>query len=411
MFPVPRKLARLATALALSSPIIFATGCYEGAPVGPDDAPAGVSRAFSAWAPGASDTCAPEIHDKFAVVGVDGKLYPTWHPPVDPETGCSFGHEHGRNPRGSDLYPDVGDIPFGYVNEVADLFAPHVGHKIEWENDVRMSAGFGDVGDALFEIRCDVLVELHQGSAGAGSFIQPMHELVYHARCDGGTELHVSVMSAIGHAGEFVSNCDSDLHIEVAPGLPAGAPDGGGKRRIPTRDCIERHVFVPEGGRSNFSAALRESWQMSQSIRTVSGHRLASIGPYFNVFNPSRYYDPSSPDLVGRPIDLCYEVLENGHRARGSMCEGVVDGLTFDDPRSPFDGAHRDVDINSIRITNADGPEVWYTDVFGHNARREPFPKSIRQIIARVDNEAVTPSGPSIGRDRHYGVGGVHAPN
>ena len=81
----------------------------------PPDAPA--SRALGLWEPYGPDTCTPAIHESYAVVGPDGKVYPTWHPPVDPATGCTFGHEHGRDPRGSDLYDEVGPIPFGYANE------------------------------------------------------------------------------------------------------------------------------------------------------------------------------------------------------------------------------------------------------------------------------------------------------
>src|SRR5205807_1369689 len=83
-----------------------------------------------------------EVHNSYSVVGPDRKLYPTWHPPVDPVTGCSFGHDHGRDPRGSALYAEVGPIPFGYANEQLDVYDPanprhedHFGHKIEWEND------------------------------------------------------------------------------------------------------------------------------------------------------------------------------------------------------------------------------------------------------------------------------------
>lgn len=399
-------------ASAITVTICLIGGCGDGALVDLDDAPSGPSRAFSAWTPGPFDTCTPEVHDQYATVGPDGKLYPTWHPPTDPETECTFGHEHGRDPAGSDLYAAVGDIPFGYANEVADLFAPHVGFKIEWENDVEMSVGLGDVGESLFRVTCDVLVELHQGSAGAGAFINPLHELVYHAKCSDGTELHFTKVSTIGHAGEFVRSCDNDVEIEVAPGEPAGAPDGGGRRRIPDRQCVLDHILVADGEDSNFRAGLRESWQLSESLRSAEGHRLASVGPYFNVENPSRYYDPSSPDLVSRPVDLCFEVLATGEQARGGLCEGVVPGVTWDDPRSPFDGAHRDVDINSIRLSNKEGPEIWYTDVFGRNGQTKPFEGSIKQFIAMRNNEAVTPSGPAVGRDRHYGEGkGVHPPN
>lgn len=76
-------------------------------PVVPPEDPAGtgeVASAYGKWEPSEIDTCSAEIHDAWSTVGPDGKLYPTWHPPVDPMTGCTFGHEHGRDPSGSDLW-------------------------------------------------------------------------------------------------------------------------------------------------------------------------------------------------------------------------------------------------------------------------------------------------------------------
>jgi hypothetical protein len=69
------------------------------------------------------------------------------------------------------------------------------------------------------------------------------------------------------------------------------------------------------------------------------------------------------------------------------------------------------VDVNSNDIRNAEGPQFWYTDPLGRNARTEPFPGSIRQYIARMDNSGRGGSGPAIGRERDYGDGRAHAPN
>ena len=122
------------------------------------------SRAFSLWAPGPNDTCAKEQHDAYSVVGPDGKLYSTWHPPVDPTSGCSFGHEPGRDPHGSHLYRLVGDMPLGVANEALETFdlanprrEDHVGHKIEWENDVPMRVNAG-VASAILQVTCDVMI-------------------------------------------------------------------------------------------------------------------------------------------------------------------------------------------------------------------------------------------------------------
>ncbi|MEZ4415312.1 MAG: hypothetical protein R3E10_06125 [Gemmatimonadota bacterium] len=401
--PTSSTLHRIAFAV-LAVPVLL-LACDSNGLMGPDDAPAGLSRAYSTWQPGTTDTCTTEIHDRYAVVGSDGKLYPTWHPPVDPETGCTFGHEHGRDPRGSDLFDKVGMIPFGLANEAIDFFAPHQGYKIEWENNVEMRAQ-GGVG-GLFRIECDVMFELHQGTDGAGRFIQPKHEMGYFVECSDGTAARFQIVTTIGHEGEYVRSCDGQ---HVTARVVENGLQGGGQRVIPDITCLERELLVPEGQRSNFGV-LRESWQFSQSLRTSAGQSIVSIGPYFQVHNPSRVFDPNAANLLANVVDYCFVERTDGLKARGSLCEQSAAGTSWDNPTSAFDGAHRHVDINSIHVRNQGGSEVWYTDGFGRNGSPTPFPGSIRQFVASTDNGALTPNGPAIGANRPYGGQGVHAPN
>jgi hypothetical protein len=78
-----------------------------------DPANATPSLAFGIWNPGPKDTCTKEQHDAYTVVGPDGKLYPTWHPPTGPGR-CTFGHEHGLDPRGD----ETGGLPFGVASAI-----------------------------------------------------------------------------------------------------------------------------------------------------------------------------------------------------------------------------------------------------------------------------------------------------
>jgi hypothetical protein len=405
---------------AVCAGVLALAACTDAA-AGPDAAPTpiGPSVAYDVWMPGPGDTCTPEIHNAYSTVGPDGKLYPTWHPPTDPVTGCTFGHEHGRDPRGSKLYPVVGDLPFGYVNEQLDVAAmgihrheDHVGHKVEWENDVRMQIETG--AGALFEVRCDVLTKLHQGTHSRDAFTNNLHELFYHIRCNEGTEMHVRLLSAIGTPGQFESTCGGT--VVVGPATPPNSPNGGGRRRIPTRACVESRILRPLGSRSEFGS-LHESWETSNSVRTATGRTLASFNPYFQVFRPSRIFDPAAPSGVGRPIDLCYAVGVNGERAQGGECAQSTDsGRVLDvqwfDPRSRFNGVRRQVDINDNNVNNADGPTVWYSDPFGRNAQPAPFPGSVRQVIARIRNDwGFDLRGPTVGGQRDYGGAGVRAPN
>lgn len=384
--------------------------------------PIGPGRSFGIWTPGPNETCTKDDHDRYSTVGPDAKVYPIWHPPVDPVTGCTFGHEHGRDPHGSKLYASVGDIPLGYANEQLDTWDPsgqrhedHVGHKIEWENDIELEFE-SDAADQLFQVRCDVLTKLHQGTHSKDAFTNNLHELVYHIRCNDRTEMHVTVMAAIGIPGQFERSCDRAT-IAVGPAVPANSPEGGGVRIIPDRYCVDREILVAPGQRSDFEA-LHENWETSISIRTTNGRTVAFFNPYYQVLLPSRFYDPAAVNITGRPIDVCYEVTPAGERASGSSCDrstanGTVTGMLFDDPRSEFNGVRRQVDINENSIDNADGPTIWYSDPFGRHARPDSFPGAIRQFVARVNTNRsnLGSSGPVLGRERRYGGTGTHAPN
>ncbi|HTS87069.1 MAG TPA: hypothetical protein VMG41_01155 [Gemmatimonadales bacterium] len=381
----------------------------------------GNAVAYNIWTPDSMDTCTPAIHNQYSIVGPDGKRYNTWHPPVDPETGCTFGHEHGRDPRGSKLYSKVGPIPFGLANEALETWDPqnvrhedHYGHKVDWENDIQFVRQDG-VSGALFSITCDVLVKLHQGTHSKDAFTNNLHEIVYHVQCTDGTEMHVTLLTPIGTPGGFTRSCDG-TRVDVAAPVPGNSPNGGGQRLIPDRTCVDEFLNVGPGQRADYNSALHESWQTSNSIRTSNGHTIASFNPYFQVLFPSRFYDPGVAGITGRPIAQC-DSLNPGRDATNDLCDestsnGALRGLAYDDPRSKFNGVLRFVDINSNNINNAGGQEVWYTDPFGGHASTSPFPGSIRQWVATVNNNyGFNVDGPAIGFDRNYGTTSTHAPN
>src|SRR5688572_20814797 len=91
---MPRDLRGLMARCCLVPLCLVLLSCQTDRVAGPGEA-RGDSRALSAWAPGPADSCTPEIHNRYTTVGPDGLRYPTWHPPTDPGSGCTFGHEHG----------------------------------------------------------------------------------------------------------------------------------------------------------------------------------------------------------------------------------------------------------------------------------------------------------------------------
>ncbi|HYC32739.1 MAG TPA: hypothetical protein VEB59_10665 [Gemmatimonadales bacterium] len=355
------------------------------------------------------------------MIGPDGKVYPAWHPPTGPG-GCTFGHEHGRDPRGSDLYRDIGSPPFGYANEVraeADPANPrdedHVGHKIEWENDLVLRVGGDGAGNATAV--CDVLYKIHQGSHSKDAFTNNLHEVAYHLRCDEGTEVHLTLLLAIGAPGGFTRACTESDDIAVGPPTPANSPPGLGIRYIPDRECVERHMLLPAGQASNYVSALHERWNTLNIVDRSASQPLVFFNPHFHVELPSRFYDPALPSAIGRPIDVCYETDALGERASGGACAvstdgGATTGVAYDDPRSRFNGAQHSIQLNVTRLTNAGGPTVWYTDALGHHAAPEPFEHSIRQHIAAVNSEVgVDFDEVFIGAGRDYAGPGVRSPN
>ena len=397
------------------------------------------SHALGLWTPTAFDTCPAALHDSYSVVGPDGKRYPTWHPPrvIDPATGdrCSFGHEHGRNPARSDLREWIArhlagagrrqaGIPFGIANEALDAYAAanpgtperhedHVGHKIEWQNDVELERSSGG-GQTHIGVTCDLLTKLHQGSHSTDALGNNVHELLYAVRCDDGTRLLATKLVTFGEPNEFVRACDKET--VVGAGTSYAYPAGTGVRFIPDRACIENHVLVGSGQYSQFSRGLYEDWLSANYLRTAEGEEIAYFDPHFAVFNPSRYgYEGGA---IGRVIDVCWEETPGGDAARGGACgdatgQGTIETpLPFDSPASPFNGAHREVYFNQTTVRNEGGPKRWWTDPYGGNASTQPFPGAVCQLVSATDNSSwPTLESQAFGADRPYGGRGVHAPN
>jgi hypothetical protein len=422
------------------------------------------SMSIGLWTPTKWDTCSQALHDTFSVIGPDNKRYPTWHPPsaVDPETGrtCTFGHEHGRDPSGSALWAQIqrsyGGVLFGYANEQLDVFnqskgiingmrhEDHVGHKIEWENDVPMfeSTTTGGANRRALAVTCDFLMKIHQGTHSKDAFTNNMHELLYAMQChDGanggiGTKVIVTKMVLFGDPGSFSEGSPAGGFKAIAVGAasPANSPAGpvGTLRSLPTVNRIRQSILVPPAQWSQFSLGLYEDW-ISANYLTAGSTQLAYFDPHFAVFSPSRYYDPSYPDALGRSIDVCWKSeMVNGtvEKARGGECDRLTnDGalttpIPYDDPRSPFNGLQREFYFNNTVLTNDGRPEQINTNPFGAQASRSPFSGSIKQFVAAVDNRRRTEDGRisrggrvysmesvAIGKTRYYGDPGVHAPN
>lgn len=355
-------------------------------PSNPVDPSRPASAALGQWTPNAAfDTCTQAFHDTFVVLGPDGKRYPTWHPPVavDPANGreCTFGHEHGRDPRGSALWEfarehfafdanrngrvepaerDASGIPFGYVAEQlfaanaangtpsANRFEDHFGYKIAWENGLRRERLVNGQTQTL-DLFCDVLSVVHQETHTVESLASNLHQLTYAIDCNRGADvsrysvkLLASVMATFGNPASFVANVPGTGSTTVAFGTaqPANSPAGGTERGrvIPTIDNVRSDIFVPRGQTSNFTTGLVETWSSAVSLGKPDGSELAAFDPAFTVYSPSRFHDPAAPDGIRRSIDLCYSGLDASgqfvddplrasgilRQARGAECGSIA---------------------------------------------------------------------------------------
>ncbi|MEO3821815.1 cellulose-binding domain-containing protein [Plantactinospora sp. B24E8] len=377
-----------------------------------------------------SGECSVEIHARYWTYGPDGKVYPTWHPTRDP-SGCNFGHEHGDDPRPSDLYSTVGWPAFGYTSEVmldnmaehSHRHEDHVGHKVLTVNNVNVIQG--DNGTSFFPPQgttiatCDTLLKFHQGTHSPDAFSNNVHELLFNQRCvasNGGqvTEARYNAMIPLGRAGGFSpSECPGfgGAFINVQPAVPADSPSDTRSlgRLITEPGCVQAiregrtHYDPLYPNPVPFTVSDMDDFWFSDFSVTGSGLNFR-LAPLFYVVNPSRYYDPSKPNNLGRIVDLCYTNLAGGDYCNQARQAGQ--NLAWDDPRSPFKGTLREFRPGTFQVQNS-GPTTVYTDVYGRNASSTPFAGSIRQYFSGNQSSTMYVRGAT----RDWNATGVHAPN
>ncbi|MEP7326278.1 MAG: hypothetical protein ABI836_10050 [Gemmatimonadota bacterium] len=253
------SLRTLAMSGALAAAALL-TSCDGGGIA--DNSSGSRSGAMSMWSPAGYATCSKADHDRFVVAGPGGKLYPTWHPAIDPVKGCSYGHEHGRDPHGSALYAATGDVPFGVADEALEtwdsghsLREDHADQKIAWQNGVMLQQEVNgrrmDIG-----VRCDFLVKFHQ--QGFDQAAAEPSERVYHVKCDDGTEIHATTL--------------------VRPDQPS-------------------------------------------TIASADGGLLAFFDPRFGVIRPTRMVDTRPRSAAQMMLDLCNPVVAGGDGAHSGGCD------------------------------------------------------------------------------------------
>jgi hypothetical protein len=315
------------------------------------------AASYGIWTPSRWDTCTKTQHDAYAVIGPDGRKYPTWHPPIDPTSGCSFGHEHGRDPRGSELWKTgfiqqffyydanrnavmdpseaaVTGLPFGYAAERTNAYLAargiashrhedHVGHKVEFANgepdaathqmnaDPAGGVWVGRLANGVVDrdtgVRCFYLAKPHQGVSTADAFTNNLHEVFYFAVCkhpDPANDQRIALAQMVpfgppGQFTKFAPLCRQSTRGDASPPVIVGTDETN--RRYPsgpgTREIITRDCieigFLVPEG--EYSGNFYEAWAATLRVVDRTGHeRLSRVNLLFDVGDAARYYYPEA---------------------------------------------------------------------------------------------------------------------
>lgn len=348
----------------------------------PADATA--ARNFGLWTPTQIGDCPKWLHDTYWVRGDDGKVYPTWHPAVDfdPDTGkyCTFGHEHGSDPRGSNIFSAVGLPPFGYVNENHEPGTPslqrvedHFGHKVLVANDF----SFYNANNPSETRKCDLLVTIHVGTHSPDAFTNTAHEIHRAGKCEGLEPFVTRYFTLFGAPGAFkeaeADGCGNSVDPGVAPN-PPNQPTGGVHRAIPARDCFLR-------GASADQVRLVQDRSTEFWLTDFRGGNF-----YYTIANPSRYYDPAQTSKAARLVDLCYD---STHPLASTLrCQETVAAsprrVAWNDPRSSFRGTvHTNSHFSGFELADS-ATNVVYTNAWGQNPSAAPDPSRGITLKQRV---------------------------
>jgi hypothetical protein len=338
------------------------------------------------------------LHNTYWAFGPDNKVYPTWHPPTYTNSRgevFTFGHEHGRNPADSKLYGVTGPLPFGYVNEQLEpgnagnqRNEDHVGHKIEFKNDVRVGLPSDDISNFVGGSgpKCSIMTKLHQGTHSPDAFTNNLHEIFYYMKCENGVELRWQSFHAFGPAGVVGRICNNEAtSASFVPPTSPTTPNGS-SRGVPDRRCLDvLRAKVQQGGDASaeyyanyredwptgFTHALHrdgtgkywDNWGQQGAERNPPLQYEVSAGTYFLVDKPSRFFDDTKPNNLGRRLDMCFDQsLQITH----PDCQIVRQkNATWDSPDSTFKGTFRTVHFDWVRLENRLNQNLIYANPMG----------------------------------------------
>jgi hypothetical protein len=365
------------------------------------------------WDPTRPGECSAAEHDRYWIQAADGNYYRTWHPPTG--AGCTFGHEHGDDPRNSNLYTWSGGVPFAYANQIAGVRGEedHVGHKITVQNGWEAvtanaaNASFSEPAN-LAGFTCHWLSHIHQGTHGPDASEQNAHEYHVNVACDDGfarkptnptwetasgpnnhTEVSMKLLAAFGEPGSFKACAGKEF---VIPNGRSGGLSSLGDDTHRVLPCVESMrrlatALAPTASESR-DDGTEELWRPGGILSNDSGQAV-KINAYYQVWDPIRLYNRNrvsygidrdgnaQPDEFIYSIDMCTtEAGKSFLRGQGAtFCDNLPAELLgtpkadwWKSPYSPFRGMKRSIHSKGVTLDNGNGPEFRCTNGTGRGS-------------------------------------------
>jgi hypothetical protein len=394
------------------------------------------------WEPTLAGECSAAEHDKYWVRAADNNYYRTWHPASI--GSCTFGHEHGDDPRTSNLNVWSGGVPFAYANELngAEREEDHVGHKITVQNSWEaVTANGADSRETATSagFTCHWLSHIHQGTHSPDALGENAHEYHVNVACDDGaarkptnpqweaaagannhTEVSLKLLAAFGEPGSFKACAGKEFVIPNGVGGGLSSLGNDTHRVLPCVDGIRRLATAlgPNAAESR-DDGTEELWRPGGILKNNSGNVAVKVNAYYQVWDPIRVYnrDNQSFDIDrdgnGQPDQLIYTIdMCTTQKGRdfliakfANFCDGLPAQLNsvpksewWKSPLSPFRGMKRSVHSKGVTLDNGGGPEFRCTSATGRDGYADaikgsdgvwtcPNPASqILQRTAKTDN-------------------------
>lgn len=290
--------------------------------------------------PVAGQVCPDWVHNRYVVKGPDGELYPTWHPQIDPEYRCYFDHEHGDDPRTSLANPEL--PPFGYLGKLAGMPEAHEGFKV-------FVANRGVQNDEGRVALTSTRIVAHMGTGGVRRYSVRFHSLLFDLVAETGHRVSLQGMADTGQVGSI---CERDASLHDAD---------------PSNDIGRTVMTLPGTGcHAKNPGSLYEIWTF----------KLALAGKV-EVVASTAVFDPITTMNPANPGELHYT-------------EQVFSSFTN------LRGCNREAYHGPVYWYNRDGPELFYTDVYGKPGG------SLRQLVSRHDDIGIWMSQRSDGLQNQF---------